>query len=431
MLHNTKHGAVWKRLYFFAIAGLIPLAGLQDVSGDLSGHPTGAWNPDLPLNTIIFDYVNCVFLFISAIWFSISRKSVTLVVPYPLLLILTGSLVAMFNAQAATQNVISIIQDLYLILFFWGVSNLIDTPRDLRYLVLSWTAVAVSEAVLILGYFVTNPAARAYGTLEDSNGAALYLGMSLFLLLQPYVRIHGLLRSTFALLIVVATLATKSLGAMVALPISVGLAFVLYWRRVGSAKRTRLSLAVVMLAVASIAIVPQAVEMPNFIDRAAGSAVGRRAIWEAGLHSFMGNPLGIGIGPAGFAEEHMIPGGTWAEAKHKELHNDYLAYLVERGVIGFMGFVLLLGSFGVMLRQNIKAARSERGVLWVAGLSGMFCFALVDAMFHEVMHARYVWLLLALIAAENKLARSRCWVAARGSGGALSRSPLRTAPLVE
>jgi O-antigen ligase len=126
--------------------------------------------------------------------------------------------------------------------------------------------------------------------------------------------------------------------------------------------------------------------------------------WEAGLESFINNALGIAIGPGGFAETVKVTGGYWgASVEPLEPHSDYLSFLVERGIIGFIGLLLLVGTIVSMLMHCMKNTCSERGFLWAVGLCAMFLLILINALAHEVVYFRHVWFAFALIAAQEKL----------------------------
>jgi len=99
----------------------------------------------------------------------------------------------------------------------------------------------------------------------------------------------------------------------------------------------------------------------------------------------------------------IVPG--WSH--RKELHSDYLASLVERGVFGFAGLLLILGSIARSLSRSLKNQTSQRELLWILGLIGAFVFTLVDAISHETLHNRHVWLIYALIVAQERLSTNR------------------------
>jgi O-antigen ligase len=113
--------------------------------------------------------------------------------------------------------------------------------------------------------------------------------------------------------------------------------------------------------------------------------------------------LGYGIGPAGFKEVGPEVKGLRLKPKKHALHNDWLSFLVERGVIGFLGMVLLIGTITKMLFQTLRTESSKRESLWITALFGMLIFTLSFSFTHEVLHFRHVWCLFVLIAVEHKL----------------------------
>jgi O-antigen ligase len=378
MSGNLSFIAISKNIYFLGIAGLTPLV-----------------RPWLPFNTIFFDYINGFFmcLFITWLFFVRNKIEIRLVVPY--LVILCGSLLAIINSQAVVSNFVTLVQEIYLVTFFLVLYNIIDDKRDIRTLVLLWIIFSALEANLILAEFVGDYTIRAQGTFEGPNMAGTYLGISFFLVFQPYFKMGMLFKLVFVLLITGGIFATKSMGTALGLVIGSLVTFTLYWVRVGVMKKAKLAFAVLVFWSISILIVPQLMEVPNFVDRSQGSSEGRYFIWKAGFESFINNPLGIAIGPGGFVETATDVGD--------EIHSDYLSFLVERGIIGFIGLFVLLGTVVSMLMHCIKNTRSEQEFLWAVGLCAMFLFILINALTHEVMHFRHVWFAFALIAAEEKL----------------------------
>ena len=372
--------AISKNIYFLGIAGLTPLV-----------------RPWLPFNTIFFDYFNAFFMcvFITWLWFTRKKIEIRLVVPY--LVILCGSLLAIINSQAVVTNFLALTQEIYLLSFFLTLYNIIDGKRDIRTLVLLWIIFSALEASLILAEIVGDYTIRAQGTFENPNMAATYLGISFFLVFQPFFKMDMLLKLGFVLLITGGVFATKSMGTTLGLVISSLVTFTLYWVHVGVMKKVKLAFAVLVFWSITTLILPQLMEVPNFWDRSEGSSEGRYLIWKAGFESFINNPLGIAIGPGGFAET--------ARDIQDEIHSDYLSFLVERGIIGFIGLFALLGTVVSMLMHCIRNRRSEEELLWAVGLCAMFLFILVNALTHEVMHFRHVWFAFALIAAEEKLIR--------------------------
>jgi O-antigen ligase len=80
---------------------------------------------------------------------------------------------------------------------------------------------------------------------------------------------------------------------------------------------------------------------------------------------------------------------------------------VERGVIGFLGIVLLFTAIAKMLFRTMKSAGSKRDFMWILGLYGMFIFTLSFSLTHEVLHFRHVWCSFVLIAVQYKFIKKK------------------------
>lgn len=401
MRSGIDRASYFKNAYLVAVGVFIPLVGIQDISGN--EHMT--WKPSLPFETTILDYINILFIYGILMHSFLRRRRLETRLFTPMLVIVFGSLIAMFNTRHAGTNLIALAQDLYLFVFFLALYNVIQSERDMRTLVLPWIIVAALEGLLILFYLSMNFFGRASGTVGDSGGAASYLGISLFFILQPYAKIPLFLKLLFGLLVLGAIWATKTLSATFALLISSLMVFTFYWLHVNGVKKLKLGFAGLTVLMIGLAVLPQVMTVRNYLDRLPESAEGRYEIWKAGLKSFADSPLGVGIGPAAFKEAGR--GSFNAEGTRKEIHSDYFAFLIERGIIGFIGFLFLLGTIAAMLFRCLRRTSSERELLWVLGLCGIFCFILIDALTHEVMHARYVWIAFAMIAIQDKLSRAR------------------------
>ena len=132
------------------------------------------------------------------------------------------------------------------------------------------------------------------------------------------------------------------------------------------------------------------------LDRSVSS---RLAIWSKAWNG-TGSRVLVGVGPAAAPK---IPFG--ARTVGRGLHNDYLAFLVERGLLGLLG---LLTFCAIMLRWSgrLLAAlpQEDAGGRWrAAGLAGAVVANLVLATNHESFHFRHVWLLFGLVWAANRL----------------------------
>ncbi|MGH2819093.1 MAG: hypothetical protein ACRDJ5_00415, partial [Actinomycetota bacterium] len=77
---------------------------------------------------------------------------------------------------------------------------------------------------------------------------------------------------------------------------------------------------------------------------------------------------------------------------------DYLAALIERGVLGFVG-VISLFAIAVWWAVQIGVDRALVRAGWFSpALAGATLVVLVSALSLETLHFRHVWLLFALVA---------------------------------
>jgi O-antigen ligase len=88
----------------------------------------------------------------------------------------------------------------------------------------------------------------------------------------------------------------------------------------------------------------------------------------------------------------------------KEAHDDYVAALLERGAIGFVGLVLLIGSLAVR-SFSFSTGNLSRGFDRVVAkphaLAGAVAGTFAAAALYEVLHLRHVWALFAFVAAVS------------------------------
>jgi O-antigen ligase len=376
-----------KWAYFLAIGALVPVI-----------------KPALPMGTSIFDYFNTFFIGIFIFYLLIYRKH-ELPLIRPLLFILFGSLTSMLNSRFLVVNLTTLVQELYLFMFLAVLYNVLDSERDLLTLVRFWFLAAAVEGLLLLKDVIAEPTLRAEGTFDNPNMASCYLGMSMFLVLFPIFPSARLVKLAMWAAVVCGMIATKSISALLASAVAGTALASAYWFRAGARMRVRFALVALVVVVTGGAMLGQVLGTHNFADRLPGSAEGRSVLWKAGIESFLANPLGIGVGPAGFEQVYVVSGGSFQGTRRKELHSDYLSFMAERGIIGITGLLFFVGAVWLLLRRSARLVRSQEQFLMVLGLSGMFIFALVDAVSHEVFHYRHLWLALSLIAAQWKLLR--------------------------
>jgi len=142
----------------------------------------------------------------------------------------------------------------------------------------------------------------------------------------------------------------------------------------------------------------------NSVGRSDGSSSQRGTLIEESIDLYANDSL-LGSGPG--TTKQLLSERQYPYAK--EAHNDYLATLVERGPLGALGIVALVFSAGfrasVVVRTSVHSppfADLPRPEALVATLATLA----VAGTFYEVMHFRFLWILLALTAVLAEAAAS-------------------------
>jgi len=352
----------------------------------------------------------------------------------PMWLIFMASLVATLFSIQPTANLTAMIQELYLYLFFVSAANLLAWlgEEKMHWLNKIWIIVACVESLLaLMGMLRIGPKflylyqplggahkhqfqfeemGRALGTFRNSNAAGGYLMASFFVPIAASWPRHRLLRLAALGWLFLGTYATgsnASMGGALA-----GLAFYLLYRVVTQGDRRTLRLWIALgtlMAAVGVALLVVGLSfssalrpgvggalLATTVGRLAGSIGKRVVIFGAGWDIFGDNVLGVG------------PNGASAVLGGGSLHNDYLAFLTERGPLGLMGLLLLIVLTMACVVASTRLARGDRvRQLQAVALGGGFVAYIIDAMAHEITHFRYLWLLMAMIFAYYYILRQR------------------------
>jgi O-antigen ligase len=250
--------------------------------------------------------------------------------------------------------------------------------------------------------------ARAKLMFDNPNMAGNYFLLSFFILLLSAKPRNRFVRASGLLIILGAIVATGSNGSLIALVLGVVAAglFAL-WRRtslevviIATAIGCALLIALVFFVNAS-GIVRRVENSTNpilkiSIARGPKSAEGRKTLYSSELDLYRTGSL-AGIGPATTKVTLEKAAGPIV----KEAHDDYLATLIERGPIGALGLLLLMGAIGV---RAFSVARRAPPRLFgpvlrnPSALVGVVVAMAAEAVTHEILHYRHVWAVLGIIA---------------------------------
>jgi O-antigen ligase len=134
--------------------------------------------------------------------------------------------------------------------------------------------------------------------------------------------------------------------------------------------------------------------------RGDSSSQDRQVLFAEGTRLFYNGTL-VGVGPGRTKATLADIPAPYV----KEAHNDYVATLVELGVIGGIGLVVLIASIASRLARVVGWRERAGDFAVVRGLlaSPHFLVAvgasfLVAGLFYEVLHFRHLWAFLGLLA---------------------------------
>jgi hypothetical protein len=255
---------------------------------------------------------------------------------------------------------LAVVQDLYQLAWAIALANFARSPPAADFLVRTWCVTAAAWAIGLIAFFGRTAIAAGVGS-ADSPRAGFTFG--------------------------------DQNGA--------GLYFVL-------------SLLVIFLVEAAHG--SHHVLVRNSIGRGAQSSSERAVLAEQTFHLWRTSGL-IGRGPVSTEQTLRDEQAPYP----KEAHNDWVAALVERGVAGFIGFLLLVAAIvahaSAMWDPHRLAPQFAAVLAAPAYIAGALVTLLVFSLTHEVLHDRTMWTLLGLLAAFELWGRSPASQEAREGEG--------------
>ncbi len=343
-------------------------------------------------------------------------------VPYTVpvvLLVLAGGLAGLHRDRAVTSG-LALVQDVVLLLWSATVASLARDPVLLRRFLRVWVGAATAWAVVLVvavnvglnavAGITADEGGRASLTFGDPNRAGSYFATSFLLLRAAGWPLSRPARWACGALMLLALAYTGSNAASVAvLTACLFGALVHWWQRHGWVSLIALGCllaapAAFVLASLDVSALQARAQnggriLANSVARSDQGASDRALLVTENLALYRANdPIGAG------------PGGTKAllaagQAPYvKEAHNDYLAALLERGVLGAVGLVVLWAAVaGRCLR--LCARSPDPRLLAVMARPDLLAGAVIAAMtfgwFHEALHFRHIWAVLGLVAGAS------------------------------
>jgi len=380
--------------------------------------------PKGPAHVSPEDIIMLAGILATLLWASATRAKLHLPYVIPVgIMVLAGCLSALFGI-APRVGVVAVVQDVFLLCWCGAVVNACRKPAALRIILRTWSWSAVGWATFLLFAVFTHrhglaginhaDGGRAEMTFDHPNMAANYFFISLFVVFLSRSPRNLLGRVAAVAVLLGALVVTGSNAALLGLPIAAGIAgYVAIRRYSDSVTALAVVLIIVLVGGVGTAVVQKRVVdsihrsnnkfVHYSVARSSRSASAREQLFAQEYELFRTGNL-LGRGPA----STRLTLGTSTAPTVKEAHDDYLATLVERGVLGFVGLMLLIGTI-IIRASNIDprrmSAEFRRVVPSTAPLIGALVAMAVSAFTHEVLHYRHFWTLLGVLAALYLFAR--------------------------
>lgn len=326
-----------------------------------------------------------------------------------------GGAISALTGDLPGSGLLAVTQDVFVVAWAAAVANFGRKPEDARFFIHAWALTASIWGVALGAWFGPSllggsAPGRVAFTFGEENAAGFYFVMSMLVIIAARRPRPRVLRAVALVFLGLATLGSGSLGAISGLLAGVAVAVVLGVR---SRRGTALALALaVALPVGAGSVVlysqrHQVVQaahdskyplLRNSLGRGDQSSSSRTELASETFELWRtSDPLGRGP----VTTEHEL---REQQAPYpKEAHNDWIAALVERGAIGVLGLVLLVGEIGLWAARTWNIRRLTAGFAaavpaphFVVGALGT---ALVFSLTHEALHDRTLWTFLGLLAA--------------------------------
>lgn len=322
---------------------------------------------------------------------------------FPISLILTGILISTFKSSDLYMS-LGIVKSWFVlpIMFFVVAADYLKTEKQknsvLKIWILSGALTAVASLIYYLGGELTHDG-RLKGFFLSPNHLAMFLApvfiITIWFLnifkwgssrnkIVKYFLITGLLGGGIFL--------TKSLGVIIAVLVALLLFF---YKNIRGKKNKIIPALIVLFFLLSALYFLFSVK--DFSDRS--SLASRFMIWRSAIEILNDNAI-LGIGPGMFQDKYLAyqykfePYLEWAVPQP---HNIFLAFWLQTGLLGIVGFLWLV----IIFFKNTWSKTDKFAVLSVALITYFLIHGLFDNLYWKNDLAVMFWLIIAL-SLENK-----------------------------
>jgi O-antigen ligase len=321
------------------------------------------------------------------------------------------------------RSIIVILKEVYLFVWFFAVMALLFqlSAKDMRRVLRVWSVVVICHGALMVAQFFSADVWQFTNSLGGNTARYdVYRAAGLFicdkagcankaaffqllgfvpLLLAGYSKRKTIILGIF---LFASMMTTGSMGATLAFSSGLGVAMfaIAYFKKSMSILIKYFLLIITTIFLLGGAFLIVGSQNSNYtyrferiiIGRYEKSSGGRFDLWSRGIDVLLEhNAFFWGVGPENF---RMVD----ASGNDNQLHNDTLAFLVERGLIGLTGLALFaiitLIKAGRIIQIFVKDPKRARigVVVFLAALAA----TIVESLTHQIFHTRELWLVLAV-----------------------------------
>lgn len=383
-------------------------------------HPTG------PGNSSPVDIFTIASIAACALWLGASHRKVRAPYFFPVALFIAAGAASGLVSELPSLSLLTLLIDILLFAWCTTVVNVLSAPRALRCALVAWSWSGIFWAAVVIIAWMGHITAlegltaaegnRVLFTFGDPNYASMYWGSTIFVLYAAQVPKARWMRWAGYAVLGWALVLTESNGG--ALALGIGVVFLLMvrsYRRRGLVGVAAVGLVVTLAVGAFFTVLPlnqirqwaltsgQPL-LVNSIGRSAQSSNERSLLIKETLQLYEQGTGLLGQGPA--STKPLLTTGLYPYAN--EAHNDILGALVERGPLGALAVILLFASAASRASPIIRrplSAPFAAAVPLPAGLVAALLALSVNSFYEQILHFRFLWALLGIIAVLGKDAR--------------------------
>jgi O-antigen ligase len=322
------------------------------------------------------------------------------------LLILIGlSLATVFSSDLRTSAGIWKAWFIDALLFFIILITTIKTSKQIKNVLYAFVSSGFIVSVISLIYLIQgklDATGRLQAIYNSPNYLAMYIAPALIVGFGLWILVKNRL-GKILLFIVLCSLfitlcCTQSFGAYMGIITALCFGLILYLYKL---EKKKLIYGVIFLGLIVILILSYS----KFTSEQGKLSLNARlTIWQKAWQIFKANPI-LGIGPGTF-EDYFPPYPEWGVPQP---HNFYLAFLLQTGIIGFIGFIWLLVWFFRKGFKMFSIQHSAFGILLMMVMIYILVHGLVDTQYWKNDLSIIFWLIIGLmviLSRHSLLARS-------------------------